>query len=388
MAAGGNWKEMFHASEAGDAELVRYHLKMGVDPNYQHPEYMTAALLESVRKGNIAVAEVLLENGANPSIIRDFGTETPMSIAKANGNKTAMYLLNSYLPEESKNQALGLQRKILITGGNRGIGKAIAENLLAAGQKVVITTRKEAEGKRVVETLQQATKNPYLSLVCGDLSDLQSCERLLETIKTEHPDLNTLINNAGVWKTERKVNVDGLEESFMVNYLAPYLLCQGLLPTLAKNKPARIVNVNAGLYAKGKLKLEQTPYGLDFGRISTYATSKLCNAMFTIDFAQEIAGTGVTINALHPGVINTGLGDSPKLISKLIKLIKRFWKTPAQGAEAASWLAIDEKLNGINGKYFQEKVPVAYTDEVKKDELRKQLRAKTAEIIAKIKSNV
>ncbi|MFK8102325.1 MAG: SDR family NAD(P)-dependent oxidoreductase [Saprospiraceae bacterium] len=388
MAAGGNWKEMFHASESGDAELVRYHLKMGVDPNYQHPEYMTGALLESVRKGNIAAAEVLLENGANPSIIRDFGTETPMSIAKENGNKTAMYLLNAYLPEESKNHDLGPQRKVLITGGNRGIGKAIAENLLLAGQKVVITSRSETEGKRIVEALKQATKNPYLSFVHGDLSDLKSCYRLIEKIKTKHPDLNTLVNNAGIWRMERKINDDGFEESFMVNYLAPYVLSKGLLPTLKENKPARIINVNSGLYAKGKLNLEKTPYGLDFGKIKTYATSKLCNVMFTIDFAKEIEGTGVTINALHPGVINTGLGDSPKFISKLVKIVKRFWKSPAQGAEAPSWLTIDEKLNGINGKYFQEKVQVEYIEEVKKVELRKQLQTKTEEIIAKSKHDV
>jgi NAD(P)-dependent dehydrogenase (short-subunit alcohol dehydrogenase family) len=120
------------------------------------------------------------------------------------------------------------------------------------------------------------------------------------------------------------MNKDQLEVNFMVNYLAPYILCRGLLPILKANGPSMIVNVNAGLYIKGKLDLGKTPTGLGFGAIHSYATTKLCCVLFTIDFAREMADRGVPINAVHPGLINTGLGDSPKLISKLIKFVKRF----------------------------------------------------------------
>ncbi len=380
MAAGGNWKEMFHASETGDVELVRYHLGMGVDPNYQHPEYTTGALLESILKGQLEVAKLLLDNGASPSIIKDYGTETPMSIAIEEGNKAAIYLLNSYLPEESRNKEIAPRKKILITGGNRGIGKATAKNLLLEGHQVVITIRNEEEGKLLIKNLKLETKNHDISFLQGDLSTIQSCYRLIEKIKTVHSDINVLINNAGIWMTEKQLNSDGLEKSFMVNYLAPYLLCKELFPTLKKNKPARIVNINAGLYVKGSLDIEKTPYGLDFSKIKTYANSKLCNVMFTIDFAKEIEGSGVTINAIHPGIINTGLGDSPQLMSKLIKLIKRFWKTPEYGAEAPSWLAIDEKISGINGKYYNEKRQMEYIEKVKDTALRNNLRRKTEEI--------
>ena len=383
MAAGGNWKEMFHASEKGDLDLVEYHLKMGVDPNYQHPEYLTCALLECIEIGQLEVAKLLLENGATPNIIKAYGTETPMSIAIAKNNKAAIYLLNEYLPEELRNHDYGIRKNILVTGGNRGIGKAIAKKLLSEGQKVIITVRREEEGKAVVEELKIATGNPNIFFVQGDLSNIQNCENLIQKIKEQHPDLNCLINNAGIWMAEKQLNKDGLEKSFMVNYIAPYLLCKGLFSILKQNQPARIVNVNAGLYVKGKVDVEKTPYGLDFSKIKTYANTKLCNVMFTIDFAKEIEGSGVTINAVHPGIINTGLGDSPNILSKIVKVTKRFWKSPEYGGEAPSWLAISQNLEGVNGKFYNEKAVMDYIDLVKDEKQRAALRSKTEMILKK-----
>ncbi len=384
MAAGGNWKEMFHACEKGDLELVRYHLRMGVDPNYQHPEYMTGALLESIRKGHLEIAELLLQNDANPSIVKDYGTETPMSIAIEKENKAAIFLLNSYLPTTLRQHQYGSQKKILITGGNRGIGKATAQKLLLEGQKVVITARNKIEGKTVIQELKNETGNPNIFLAQGDLSNIRSCQILIQKIKEAHSDINVLINNAGIWMTERAVNEDDLEKSFMVNHMAPYLLCKGLFPILKQNQPARIVNINAGLYVKGKLDIEKTPYGLDFSSIRTYANSKLCNVMFTIDFAKEIEGSGVTINAVHPGIINTGLGDSPNFLSKIVKFTKRFWKSPKYGADAPSWLAISEELDHVNGKFYFEKSVMDYIDVVKDEKLRAALRVKTETILKNI----
>lgn len=381
MAAGGNWKEMFHASEKGDLDLVGYHLKMGVDPNYQHPEYATSALLESIRKGQLEVAELLLENGAKPAIVKDFSKETPMSIAVTQANKAAIYLLNTYLPETERNQTIGPRHTVLVTGGNRGIGKAIAETLLKEGHQVVISVRKAEVGQAVVEELKIVTQNPYISYIQGDLSNIQSCLELIKQIKANCPDLDTLINNAGLMMLEKQLNEDGLEISFMVNYLAPYLLCKGLFPVLKKNQPARIVNVNAGLYGIGDLDIERTPYGLDFKKIKTYASTKLCNVLFTIDFAKEIAESGVTVNAVHPGVINTGLGDSPIFLSRVVKVIKRFWKSPIEGADAPSWLAVHPETEAIHGKYFDQRKEMEYHAKAKDEPARIALRLKTETLL-------
>ena len=383
MATGGNWKEMFHASENGDLELVRYHLRMGIDPNYQHPEYMTAALIESIRKGHIEIAQLLLDNGANPKIIKYSGVETPMSVAVSSKNKAAIYLLNTYLSIEDQNKTVGRRNKILITGGDRGIGKATAKNLLLEGQKVVITVRNEVEGQAIVEELKEATKNPAISMIQGHLSDIQSCTALIHRIKEKHSDINVLINNADTWMMEKMLNADGLEKSFMVNYIAPYLLSKQLFPILKQNGPARIINRSDRWYTKGKVDVHKIAYGLGFGRLRTYANSKQCNALFTIDFAEEIEGSGVTINAMYPGSINTNLETSSKLISNIAKTIQRFSKPPSYGALALTWLAINEELEGINGQYFNEKRPMEFIKKVKEQSLRTALRVKTEAIINK-----
>lgn len=378
---GGNWKEMFNAAAAGDLELVKYHLATGIDLNYQHPEYMTSVLIECIRLGKNEVVKFLLENGADPSAREGFGTTTTLSIAKSEKNHEAVHLLISFLKKEKYPISDRGINKVLVTGGNRGIGKAIAKQLLDESQEVVIVARNEAAGKAVVEELKTEIGNPKISFVQGDLSSIQKCKTLIEKIKAEHSDINILINNAGVWMSDLQLNEDKLEMSFMVNYLAPYLLCHGLFPILKNNQPARIVNVNAGLYVKGKLDIEKTPYGLDFGSIKTYTNTKLCNVMFTIDFAKKIAGSGVTINAVHPGVINTGLGDSPKLLSRMVKLIKRFWKSPQYGAVAPTWLALSEELEDVNGNYYNKKEIFEYIDEVKNEKSRAELKEKTEEIL-------
>lgn len=379
---GGDWKEMFNAASDGDIELVRYHLKMGVDLNYQHPEYMTSVLIECIRLGKTEMVKFLLENGADPSATEGFGSTTTLSIAKSEKNHQAVHLLNSYLTKNNSNESIRIN-KVLLTGGNRGIGKAIAQKLLEESHEVIIVCRREAEGKAVAEELKYTTGNPKVSIIQGDLSSIQKCKTLIEKIKSEHSGINILINNAGVWMMEKKLNEDGLEMSFMLNYLAPHLLCHGLFPVLKNNQPARIVNVNSGLYLKGGLDIEKTPYGLDFGSIKTYASSKFCSMMSSIDFAKEIEGSGVTINAVHPGVINTGLGDSPKFLSKVVSLFKRFWKSPEYGAVAPTWLALSEELEGVNGNYYNEKEKNEYIDEVKNEKLRETLRIKTKEFLNK-----
>ena len=374
----GNWKEMLLAAEGGDLELVVYHIEQGVDPNYQHPEFLTTPLVESIRAGHLEVAEFLLKNGAVPSLKELFSQDTPMDIARRNKNHKAIYLLNNYLPIMNKKKI----NKVIVTGGNRGIGKAIAEQLLKESHKVVITVRDLAQGEKVAKALTAATNNPNITAIQGDLSSIASCYQLANNLKKEHPDCDTLINNAGVWMAEKIINEDGLEQSFMVNYMAPYILSRELFPLLKKNSPARIVNVNAGLYIKGQLDIEKTPKGLDFHSIKTYANTKLCNTIFTLQYAKEIAGSGVTINAVHPGVINTGLGDSPKLLSRLVKVIKRFWKPPAYGAIAPVWLATSEEVANSNGLFYNEKEIMPFTEYVLKEELQLALERYTKNQLA------
>lgn len=273
------------------------------------------------------------------------------------------------------------QKHVLITGGNRGIGKAIAQKLLEQGHHVLITCRDKSTGTQVVQELKDLTNNSAISVAVGDLSSIKSTYKLAKLVKERDPKINVLINNAGVWMTKRELTDDGLERSFMVNYLATFILCKELFPLLKENKPARIVNVNAGLYVKGAFDRAKTPKGLDFHAIKTYANSKLCGVLFAQDFAEEIKGSGVSLNSVHPGVIKTGLGDSPQLLSRLIKFMKRFWKSPEYGAEAPVWLAISEEVEGVSGNYYNEKEIMEYPDRVKDVQLRAYLQDETKKIL-------
>jgi len=152
--------------------------------------------------------------------------------------------------------------------------------------------------------------------------------------------------------TRCELNADGIEKSFYVNCLAPFLLTNLLLDRLKQNAPARIVNVNAGLYVFGRLDLERTPYGRDFSMVRSYCNSKLASAMVTIEMAKRLKGTDVTVNMLHPGVIRTGLGVSEGILGKVLSVVKLPWKTPEQGAEPVIYLSVSDEVKDISGKFF------------------------------------
>lgn len=272
-------------------------------------------------------------------------------------------------------------KTILITGGNRGIGKAIALSLSKQNYKVIIVSRDENKGQEVVNEINKITNNNNIYCLQGDLSSINKCYQLAEDIKKQFPDINVLINNAGVWMTKKEINEDGLELSFMVNYLAPFILSTNLLNLLKQNSPSRIVNVNAGLYFKGSLEIDKTPYGKDFHKIRTYANTKLCSTMFNLNFSKQLEGTGVTINAVHPGVINTGLGDFSGILGTLLKFIKKFWKSPEFGAESPVWLATSKDLEYINGKYFNLKEEIPYSENALDENLRNKLYENTIELL-------
>lgn len=272
------------------------------------------------------------------------------------------------------------KRTVVITGGNAGIGKAMAADLVGMGHHVVIVSRNKEKGEAALAEIRQQRSTAEVDLLVGSLDTIASTKQLAQAIIDNYPQISVLINNAGVWMHQRIINDDGLEYSFMVNHMAPFILSSMLFPVLQANAPARIVNVNAGLYIKGKLDLSKTPYGKDFGRMASYINTKLCNAIFTREFARATAGSGVTINAVHPGVIRTGLGDTTGLMGALLRLVKRSWDTPEAGAEAPVWLATAPELDSITGRYFLLKEETDYATNATDDALNKQLCDLSAEL--------
>jgi NAD(P)-dependent dehydrogenase (short-subunit alcohol dehydrogenase family) len=255
----------------------------------------------------------------------------------------------------------------VVTGANAGIGKAIALALTQAGLRVVMVCRDAQKGAQAAAEIKTAVPDNPPTLLIGDLGSIAGVRQIAADLLAQYPQIHILINNAGVWATKRKLNADGLETSFMVNHLAPFLLTNLLLERLQASRPARIVNINAGLYVKGQLDLEKTPYGHDFHSLKSYANTKLANVLFTQELARRLEGSGVTVNAIHPGVIRTELGNRSGPLGWLLKLIKRSWKTPEEGAKSPVWLATAAELEGVNGRYYNEfeEIPI---DPVAQDE--------------------
>ena len=265
------------------------------------------------------------------------------------------------------------KQTFIITGGNSGIGKAVAIKIAKKNLHVVIVSRNIEKGKTALEDIKNASNNSEVELIIGNLNSINSTKALAQNILKKYSNISVLINNAGIWPTNLELNEDGLEMAFMINYLAPFILSNMLLNRLKKNAPSRIVNVNAKLYSKGKIDLKKTPFGKDFGKFKTYMNTKLCNIYFTQKFSQLLNKTNVTINANHPGVISTNLGDTNGIFGILLRQVKKLWNSPEEGADPIVWLATSPSLLEENGNYYELMVHKPYANNAQSKEIREQL---------------
>lgn len=235
----------------------------------------------------------------------------------------------------------------VVTGATRGIGRPVAERLAALGARVVLPVRDPAQGEQVAEAIQQ--RNGHAEVIRADLSSMASVRSAAEEIARRHPRIGLLINNAGVITRRREVTADGLERQFAVNHLAPFLLTVRLLGALRAGAPARIVNVSSGAHSGQRLDFDDLMSERDYRRDRVYSRTKLANILFTHELAQRLEGSGVTANAVHPGVVATGL------LSDYMGMPagrRSFGSTPERGAEPIVYLAASPEVADISGRYF------------------------------------
>jgi len=264
---------------------------------------------------------------------------------------------------------------VIVTGGNRGIGRAVACAMADQGWRVVVLARNAEQGRAAVDALPGEGH----ALVVGDLADRAGVARAADQLDAACAGLDALVHNAGIWPSRRVLNADGVEMAFAVNHLAPYQL-NLLLEDRLKEGGARVVHVNAGLYVKGKVDPEVTATGGNFHSIRTYADTKLCNAALLPLFARRWENSGVTVNAVHPGVIRTGLGDRPGPLGVLLRLVKRRWAAPEEGARPVVRLATDPALDGITGRYFDVDREIPLADAARDAGLAESLWAQAARL--------
>ncbi|HEY6593964.1 MAG TPA: SDR family NAD(P)-dependent oxidoreductase [Asanoa sp.] len=245
-------------------------------------------------------------------------------------------------------------KTVLITGGTGGIGKATAVGLARLGARVAITGRDPARAKAAAAAIRAASGNPAVDAYAADLSAQAEVRRLAAGVLDAYPRLEVLVNNVGGFWNTRHVTADGLEHTFAVNHLAPFLLTHLLLDRLIASAPARIVTVSSGAQAMGRIDFDDPQGERSYSGQRAYNQSKLANVMFTYELARRLAGTGVTATVLHPGVVRTAFGaeDPARWQRVFLPLVRPFLRTPDQGARTSIYLASSSEVDGVTGRYF------------------------------------
>jgi retinol dehydrogenase-12 len=254
-----------------------------------------------------------------------------------------------------------MQGKIcLVTGATLGIGKETALGLARKGAHVVIVGRDEARTRETAAWIARESGNAQVDFLIADLSSQAEVRRLAQEFKDKYPRLDVLLNNAGAIFTRRELTAEGFERTWALNHLAEFLLTGLLLDRLEASAPARIVNVASTAHATGTIAFDNLQGEKKYSGIAAYGQSKLANIMFTYALARRLAGTGVTANCLHPGVVATGFGhNTPGLIKTLLGLARPFLMTAEKGAATSIYLASSPDVADVSGKYFAKCRPTA-----------------------------
>jgi NAD(P)-dependent dehydrogenase (short-subunit alcohol dehydrogenase family) len=277
-----------------------------------------------------------------------------------------------------------LQGKIcMVTGANSGIGKATALALAQMGATVVMVCRDRARGEQARSEITTKSRNNAVDLLQADLSSQQSIRQLVENFQHHYPHLHVLINNAGAAFPGRRETVDGLEMTFAVNYLAPFLLTHLLLDMLTASAPARIVNVSSGSHKAGYIKLDNLQSKNPYRSMKVYGQAKLAVVLFTYELARRLEGTGVTVNCLHPGFVATNFAQSDvgPAFRLLVKVIGSFGTSPQEGAKTSIYLASSPEVEGVTGKYVVKSIPKRSAAISYDESLQRQLWEQSAKLV-------
>lgn len=270
-------------------------------------------------------------------------------------------------------------RVCVVTGASGGIGKAAAAGLASRGATVVLVVRSRERGEAARDEIARATGSRAPHVVLADLSRQAEVRRAADEVRSAFGAVHVLLNNAATYTGRRNVTEDGIELQWAVNHLAPFLLTNLLLPALAAARPARVVTVSSNAHHSAVLRWDDLQMKRGFYRgLRQYCNTKLANLLFTRELARRAAADGVTANALHPGVVATELllGGFPPL-----RLVRRWMRTPEQGAATAVHLATDPSVATVTGEYFIDERPVPPSPAAIDDESARRLWALSEEMV-------
>ncbi len=250
----------------------------------------------------------------------------------------------------------------LVTGFTSGIGKATAKALLTQYEMLLVCRNKQ-KGEEVIKAFLADNPSAKLHLFVADLSSVKEVNNLVRNIKEQFSKLHILINNAGLFIPQKQFSVDGYELTLATNHLSAFQLTNGLLPLIKNANDARIINVASEAERMGKINWDDINLNNQFSGIRAYGNSKLYNIMFTYELAQRLGQTQITVNALHPGGVNTNFGKNVTgFTGFLFKQLGFLMRSAEKGAETVIWLALSNEVKGITGKYFKDKKTIRSTD--------------------------
>lgn len=257
----------------------------------------------------------------------------------------------------------------MVTGANGGMGRVISTDLARRGATVVLVCRSRDKGETLKREIVGSTGNTEVHVLVADLADQAAIRRLADEFKGRYGRLDVLVNNAGAHLQERRVSADGIELHFAINHLSWFLLTNLLLDELEAAAPSRVVNVSSQAMADARqltfvgsprpatVELDDLQSERSFEPMQVYARSKLAMVMCGYVLARRLEGTGVTVNALHPGIVATGIVDdiAPRLAKPFLGIVRSFLLSPEKGAGTAIYLASNPEVEDVTGKYFIKK---------------------------------
>jgi len=245
-------------------------------------------------------------------------------------------------------------RVIVVTGATSGIGQALALDLAKTGETVVMVARDQERGEAARNEIGRAAKNQNIDLQLCDLSVLSSVRNLAEILKSRYPTIDVLVNNASVYKRRRAVTVDGFEEMFAANHLGPFLLTNLLLEQLQAavqaNGSARILNITAP--STVPLNFDDLQNEKNFNSLRAFGETKMANLLFTFELARRLENTGITVNAVHPGLTRSGLMREG---SFLMRLLTRLASSPPEKVTGPILqAALGQEFEKTTGKFLHD----------------------------------
>ncbi len=241
----------------------------------------------------------------------------------------------------------------MVTGGASGVGALTAQGLARLGALVVIVGRRPDRGAEVRDKIKQETGNPSVDYFIADLSQREQVGKLAEEFKHRYKRLDVLINNIEAVFDVRTLSKDGIEMTLALNHLSYFLVSNLLLDRLKGSAPARIINVSSELHKNTEINFADLQFKAGYDPLLAYKQSKLANLLFTYELARRLDGTGVTVNALHPGFVATTFGANNPALSRLVMRVSKMMDThPERGADTSLVLASSPEVQTITGKYF------------------------------------